>query len=210
MPNFNQLITGPMKSLPHVAFTALLILTAVNTQAGNGQASVCAAAGVLTIYVVRHAEREIDGSRDPGLSEAGHDRARALGDLLADARLDAVHVTDFRRTIETVAQVLKRTGIEKTVWPVSWQSVADHARSLASEVCEQYRDHSVLVVGHSNTVAPLVRAFSGLEITALSERDYDHFYQIRLHPDRSPELLRLRFGQPSSGQHIVIPPQRAY
>jgi len=48
-------------------------------------------------YLVRHAEKELDGD-DPALSDAGYARADALAGVLRDVTLAAIYSTDTRRT----------------------------------------------------------------------------------------------------------------
>lgn len=173
---------------------SLTALVLANPARAAEQAPACANAGPLTVYVVRHAERQEDGTDDPGLNDAGQARAEALAMVLADVQIGAVHVSRFRRTLETAAAVIEGSNLEVRTWPVTWAGVTEHVQALATGICSEYRDQSVLVVGHSNTVSPVVKALSGLEVEELSERDFDRLFQVRLLPDQPAELLRARYG----------------
>ena len=70
-------------------------------------------AGATEILLVRHGESRaasaddpfplVDGQGDPELAEAGREQAQKLGERLADHAIDAVYVTNLRRTHETAA-----------------------------------------------------------------------------------------------------------
>lgn len=149
------------------------------------------------MYVVRHAEREDDGSDDPGLSETGRARAFALADTLADVAIDAVYTTQLRRTVDTAAPLLAARQVPVHQWPVERGQAASHVSALAEALCSRHNEASILVVGHSNTVPQLVAALGGRSEALISEREYDHFYQLRLASGQDAELMRLRFGAPN-------------
>ena len=70
-------------------------------------------AGATEILLVRHGESRaasaddpfplVDGQGDPELAAAGREQAQKLGQRLADHAIDAVYVTNLRRTHETAA-----------------------------------------------------------------------------------------------------------
>jgi acetolactate decarboxylase len=184
-----------------IRLSALFALAAFGlfgpAHAGPDRASACTEAGPLTVHVVRHAEREEDGGDDPGLSLAGRMRAHALADALAASTIDTVYVTSLRRTSETAAPLIARQQPEVHTWPIERGQAEQHVRSLVETVCRQHVDQTLLVVGHSNTVAQIVAMLSGHPETTISEREYDHLYQVRLNPGHSGQVLRVRFGAPN-------------
>ena len=60
-----------------------------------------------TVIIVRHAEKASETERDPSLSDAGRVRAAALDSVLADAKVVAILVTQYKRTAETAALVAR-------------------------------------------------------------------------------------------------------
>jgi probable phosphoglycerate mutase len=70
----------------------------------------------MELLLVRHAlPVRIDGGdgpADPGLSEAGHRQAAALGEWLADEGVDAIWSSPMRRARETAAPLADRLGLE--------------------------------------------------------------------------------------------------
>lgn len=81
--------------------------------------------GSTEILLVRHGESEpanparpfalVDGQGDPALSPEGREQALRVGDRLALEQLDALYVTNLRRTAETAAPLAKRIGLEPMV-----------------------------------------------------------------------------------------------
>ena len=83
--------------------------------------------GATELLLVRHGESEaavpgrafplVDGHGDPALAPGGRDQAERVAERLAGQRIDAVYVTTLRRTVETAAPLLVRTGLEAAVEP---------------------------------------------------------------------------------------------
>jgi broad specificity phosphatase PhoE len=136
-----------------------------------------------TFVVVRHAEKADDGSRDPPLSAAGQARAQALAQRLAHSGVVAVYATPFRRTQQTAQVVATSAGLPVTTY------AADTAASQFAETLRARHPHgTVLVVGHSNTVADIVASLCSCRIAALDEHAYDGIYTIRIGPDGKASL----------------------
>jgi broad specificity phosphatase PhoE len=157
---------------------------------------VPANAAGTTIVVVRHAERSTDDPRDPSLSVAGHDRARALSAVLRDARVTDIYTTQYKRTRQTAEPYARQSGITIFERPISPANSATYARDLAREILASSAGKSVLVVGHSNTVPDIVGALSGTAIPAMTEAEYDHIFVVVIPVSGSPRVLQLRFGNP--------------
>lgn len=83
--------------------------------------------GATEVLLVRHGQSApyrpgepfelVDGQGDPPLSTFGRWQADRLADRLAGERIDAVYVTSLRRTSETIAPLLARSGLEARVEP---------------------------------------------------------------------------------------------
>ena len=118
------------------------------------------------LFLVRHAEK-VDNSRDAALSAAGEARARALAQKLGDAGITAIFATQYQRTQKTAAPLAARLKL-----PVQTHA-ADDTAGLVELLRKQDR---ALVVGHSNTLPEIARAF-GVTIEVPDE-EYDGFYVI--------------------------------
>ena len=81
--------------------------------------------GATEIFLVRHGESEpavpgqpfplADGHGDPALAPEGREQAERVGERLAEEQIDAVYVTTLRRTVQTAAPLLARTGLDAVV-----------------------------------------------------------------------------------------------
>jgi broad specificity phosphatase PhoE len=141
------------------------------------------------VVVVRHAERATEPPEDPSLSIEGRARAIRLADRLADARVTAIVTTHYRRTQETAAPLGELLGLNPIIIPVRFADVSEHVEDVVAEVSKL--DGVVLVVGHSNTVAPIVSKLSGANIKALCESSYSHLFLVS---PASRAVIRSRYG----------------
>jgi len=83
--------------------------------------------GALDLLLVRHGASEpyvpgvpftlVDGHGDPALAPEGVEQAELVGARLAHEHIDAVYVTNLRRTAQTAAPLLARTGLTAAVEP---------------------------------------------------------------------------------------------
>lgn len=126
-------------------------------------------APAATVYVIRHLERA-PADADPSLSAKGAARAEQLADVLAQAGIKAIFATATRRAQETGAPLAKRLGLAVT--PYDPRDVDALAAAVAAA------NGSVLIVGHSNTVASLVATFGGAKPTELTEQDYGTLFVV--------------------------------
>jgi broad specificity phosphatase PhoE len=76
------------------------------------------------VLLVRHGLPEVDGSKDPGLSEVGRAQALALADHLAPEHLTAAYSSHLRRAQETAAPLAERLGLAVVLDPElrEWES----------------------------------------------------------------------------------------
>ena len=150
-------------------------------------------AGTPTVIVVRHAEAIPDAGRDPALAAHGAARAQALADALDHADVAAVYATQYQRTQLTGAPAAAARGLAVTVKPIEGDADA-YAAKLAAEILAAHAG-TVLIVGHSNTVPALVKAFSGLVIPDLAHDSYDAMFVIAVRGPGHGSAVRARYGR---------------
>lgn len=143
-----------------------------------------------TVYLVRHAEKA-DDSQDPLLSDAGVQRAEALADSL-DA-LDAIFVTPFQRTALTAAPAARRLGLTPTAIPLDGGPDSLTARTVRA-LRALPAGSRALVVGHSNTLGPLVAALGGPDFGTLRDCRYDALFVLDLYADGATSLAQRTYG----------------
>ncbi|WP_088332465.1 phosphoglycerate mutase family protein [Lacimicrobium sp. SS2-24] len=127
-----------------------------------------------SLYVLRHAHKQADGTSDPALSEAGQAQAERLATLLHQAGIQRIYSTDYRRTRETVLPLSQQLGVDIRQYDPRRLDV------LAMELRQLQKN--VVVVGHSNTTPELVKLLGG-EAEAMSESDYGDVYQLNVSGD---------------------------
>jgi broad specificity phosphatase PhoE len=143
-------------------FSFLLILSACTAQNSP-----------KTIYIVRHAEKQLEGN-DPELAFVGEVRAKKLAQILEKEAIKRVLSTDYNRTRNTAQPTAAAAGLTLEVYdPKNQETLVADLR--ASE-------GNVLVVGHSNTVSQLANAFvdEGEKFADLTDLEYDFIYIVTL------------------------------
>ena len=133
-----------------------------------------------TVIFVRHADTDAaDGGPDddPPLNERGRQRAELLADFLQDidvvAGVNAIYASDKRRTQETAAPLAKRLNI--TV------EIADHldTEGFMDDVLRDHGGEIVLIVSHSNTIAPLIDELHGSKrLPPFAPDEFDRVYIV--------------------------------
>jgi broad specificity phosphatase PhoE len=163
---------------------------------------VCAAAQAQPslVIVVRHAERAPEPKDDPGLSAEGAQRAQALADHLADAKISSIITTELRRTKETALPTARKFGIEPQVVATRRDEVPAHIREVVAAV--RALAGVVLVVGHSNTVAGIVAGLSDARPLQLCDTSFSNIFVVDPQP-AGGAMLQFKYGKgdpaPSAG-----------
>jgi broad specificity phosphatase PhoE len=146
------------------------------------------------VFLVRHAEKAAHPVDDPSLTPAGAERAQALAAALRDAGITAVITTQLRRSIETAEPLAAARGLTPEVVPVERGKTDAHIGAVAAAV-RRHAGGVVLVVGHSNTVTPILGALGGPALPELPDSAYGNLYLL-VPGDDAPRLVHLHYGAP--------------
>ncbi len=135
------------------------------------------AAAQRAVFVVRHAEKASDAN-DPGvpLSRAGRARAIKLAALLGKAGVTAISSTD---TVRKYAA--KDADGKPNLAPLAGRLKAEHAGDV------------VLVVGHGDTIPPLLKALGCAEEVEIPASRYEDLFLVVPSGRATPTLLRLTY-----------------
>lgn len=124
----------------------LLILSAFTIQAQTKNET-------MTLYFIRHAEKQKSDSSDPDLAPEGMERALRWEAVFRDVPLTAVYSTDYKRTRNTAGPVAVDHGLSVLIYrtdTINWpRFIAEHP------------GESMLFVGHSNTIPGMVNNIIG-------------------------------------------------
>ena len=149
-----------------------------------------------TVILVRHAERADSPEkpeRDPGLSAAGLERANRLGEYLRNAGISAIYSTPFLRTRDTVQPLAKALGLTITeTGSPSGQPLAQFSKDLADRILRENKGKTVLVVGHSNTIPPVITALGAPAVPPIGDNDYGDTYIVLVRDDGKASLIRAK------------------
>ena len=131
----------------------------------------------FTLYLVRHAEKQADGSRDPALTEAGQHRAQKLAGWLQDKEISDIWSSDYKRTRDTAKALTKALGTDLTIY--------DPGR--LTDLAEQLRNNSrnAYIVGHSNTTPELARLLCKCPIAEMDESEYDRLIVVSVNGNKT-------------------------
>jgi len=117
------------------------------------------------LYLVRHAEKQADGSKDPALSDVGMVRAEQLATWFEEKDIKAIWSSDYQRSRDTVAPLAASLGLKLKLYDP--RDLPALAKTLL-----QNRNNA-LVVGHSNTTPELARLLCQCEIADMDDAEYD-------------------------------------
>lgn len=126
-----------------------------------------------TIYIVRHAEKQLEGD-DPELAQVGQIRAQKLAQILSDKNIEHIYSTNYIRTKSTAKPTADQQELEIQVY-----DPRNH-----DELVEKLKadEGNILVVGHSNTVGQIANYFVGdaEKYKDLEDIEYDFIYVVTL------------------------------
>jgi phosphohistidine phosphatase SixA len=125
-----------------------------------------------TLYLVRHAEKQADGSRDPELTEVGTHRAENLAGWFEDKNISDIWSSDYKRTRDTAKHSLSKLGLKLKIYDP--RDLSALSETLLSN------QNNALIVGHSNTTPELARLLCNCEIEDMDESEYDRLIVISI------------------------------
>lgn len=165
-----------MRCIERIALLALLL---------------CPWGSAATIIVVRHADRMSGMSANALLSPAGEARARQLADVLRDANIQRIYVTEVRRVQQTAEPLAERLHVKPIVIPKKdLDALVGQLRKLGDQ-------EVALVVGHADTVPEIVQELSGATVPAIGDDEYDRMIVVFTGEAAKARVLTLRYGKPS-------------
>jgi broad specificity phosphatase PhoE len=144
------------------------------------------------VVLVRHAEKATS-PEDPGLTEGGRARAEALAEALRDARVDAVITSHYERTRKTAEPVAAARHLTPVLIRAGTDTSA-HVREVAAAVRSQAAGGLVLVVGHTNTIPPIIAALGGPQLPDICDGEYARLFTLVLPPGGTPRLIQSTYG----------------
>ncbi|MDB5261329.1 MAG: phosphoglycerate mutase [Adhaeribacter sp.] len=150
--------------------------------------------GTTTIYLVRHAEKDTrnPNDQDPDLTETGRKRALALKAYLQGVKVDGLFSTPYKRNQKTLQPLAQGR-------PIQFYESHNYAL-LRDKILSEFKGKTVVVVGHSNTVLPIIEAFGAKKpIKEITDSDYDNIFRLTVSPQGKAKATVKKFS-PFSAQ----------
>ncbi len=176
----------------------LLLTAAACRQSPGGQEGSVAVVNPVdnnaqptVVYLVRHAEKDISNpsEQDPDLTPGGLARAEALRDLLEEQEIAALYTTKYKRNRSTLQPLAEAEGLQMKVYE------AHSFNSLKDTILKDHAGQTVVVVGHSNTVLPIIEEFGAKRpVPDISETQYDYLFKVTVLPDGTATVVTVNYG----------------
>jgi len=153
----------------------------------------------ITVFLIRHAEREQEPRQDPPLSKDGVARSQALARLLSSAGIKAILTSQYTRTKQTAEPLATKLGL--TVTPFTLKISPSNPRQIAAESTAEVTNkilersgESVLVVGHSNSIPDVIKMLGGDVVPAIDERKFDDLFIVTVYAKGKAKVVQLKYG----------------
>jgi broad specificity phosphatase PhoE len=157
--------------------------------------------GPTRIYVVRHAEKAMDGSKDPELTLLGEERAKALASVLRNRKIERIYATETKRT----------EGTAKPLAELMNKPILHYSNDTMPQFIIKILDSAVntLIVGHSNTVLKILLDM-GLNpiIKEIGDNDYDNIFIVSLRNQNGRVGYRMTLDETHYGKSPTEIPKR--
>jgi phosphohistidine phosphatase SixA len=147
---------------------------------------------MITVLLVRHADIDVPppiGNTDPSLNMKGLIRANELARVAEAAGVTTIFTSGLKRTKETAAPLAVRLHLAQP------PSVVPDVAEFAAGARAGLYGAVVLVVGHTNTVPPMIDALVSPQPT-VTIQGFDNLFVVSLATGES-QLVRLKYGPPS-------------
>ncbi len=164
-----------MKSLVFSLLIAIIFVPVERLRADN------------QIFLVRHAEKQVDGTRNPDLTEKGQNRAQRIAVLLKNTGITQIYSTNYQRTLMTAKPLAQELALKVELYDP--RNLTAFAKKLKT------KSGKILVVGHSNTTPKLATLLSGKAVKLMDESQYQHLYLVTTIGEQST-LLELSTDNP--------------
>jgi broad specificity phosphatase PhoE len=151
------------------------------------------AAQATTVILVRHAEKA-SPTGDAGLTAVGAQRALDLAATLKHVELGAIITTQFQRTRLTAAPVAQASHLDPLIAQASGATGA-HVAAVVRMIDSLPPGSTVLIVGHSNTLTPIIAALDGPTLANLCDAEHSTLFILQRNaPGQPASLVRARYG----------------
>jgi phosphohistidine phosphatase SixA len=141
----------------------------------------------VIVFVLRHADRQPAPNDD--LTPAGEKRAELLARMLAESGITTAYHSGTVRARRTLEPLKLKLGNALTVAGIE----SEDEQATVDAVKSRPADEIVAVVGHSNTVGPIIEGLGGEPVGPIGSDEFDKLFILFIDPTGKVTLLRLRY-----------------
>ncbi|HET7114584.1 MAG TPA: phosphoglycerate mutase family protein [Pyrinomonadaceae bacterium] len=147
---------------------------------------------LTTVILVRHAEKNLEPNNpDPDLTPQGVARAQEIARAFADAGVNAIYATQYKRTQQTVKPLADRIGVPVTLLN------SNQTDELVNQIQTIHRGQTIFVAGHNNSVPAIVSVLSNEKFPQIPETEYDNLFIVTIYRFGKARVTKLKYGNQS-------------
>ena len=116
--------------------------------------------------------------------------------MLGETGVSVAFCSDAQRTRETLAPLQQVRGDALAITEVSTEAsggLAEHINEIVAAIESLPADTVVVVVGHSNTVGPIIEGLGGESIALIQETEFDKLFLLCRAAGGEKTLLKMRY-----------------
>ncbi|HET6978579.1 MAG TPA: phosphoglycerate mutase family protein [Pyrinomonadaceae bacterium] len=153
----------------------------------------------ITVFLIRHAEREDEPRQDPPLKKEGVVRSQELARLLGGVGIKAIFTSQFARTKLTAEPLATRLGLTPTSFTLKSnpsnprQIAAESTAEVTNKILERAGE-SVLVIGHSNSIPDVIKMLGGDVVPTIDERKFDDLFIVTVYAKGKAKVVQMKYG----------------
>ena len=153
----------------------------------------------ITVFLIRHAEREDEPRQDPPLSKDGVARSQALARLLSNAGIKAIFTSQYSRTKQTAEPLATKLGLTVTSFtlktnPSNPRQITEESTAEVTNKILEHAGQSVLVVGHSNSIPDVIKMLGADVVPAIDEKKFDDLFVVTVYAKGKAKVVQLKYG----------------
>jgi phosphohistidine phosphatase SixA len=149
----------------------------------------------MIVFALRHADRKPDAD---DLSPAGVARAELLARMLAESGIRTAYCSDAIRTQRTIEPLQRKLGSDLEVVVVGTNAaggIAGHVKAIVQKVKGLPDDAVAAIVGHTNTVGPILEGKTGRTVDPIADQQFDRLFVLSIPAAGAAAVAPLRYGQ---------------
>jgi len=179
--------------------TILILLVLLVAPLVCSQAVVAQEFKPITVFMVRHAEKENEPREDPPLKPAGVVRSQELARLLGSAGIKAIFTSQFTRTKKTAEPLAAKLSLTPTVFNLKTNpsNPRQIARESTTEVVNKILERageSMLLVGHTNSIPDVIKMLGGDMVPTIDESKFNDLFIVTVYASGKARVVQLKYG----------------